>query len=52
MSMIPPMPFFPPGAPMMIPPNVSLFIRENEFIVYYLDEYTTTRNTIINKWYS
>lgn len=22
--MIPPMPFFPPGAPMMIPPNVSI----------------------------
>jgi hypothetical protein len=23
MPMIPPMPFFPPGAPMMIPPNLS-----------------------------
>jgi hypothetical protein len=24
MPMIPPMPFFPPGAPMMMPPNVSI----------------------------
>jgi hypothetical protein len=52
MPMMPPMPFFPPGGSMMIPPNVSVLIRKNKAIVYHLDEYTTTGNAISNKWYS
>jgi hypothetical protein len=51
MPIIPPMPFFPPGAPMMIPPNVSLLIfikKKNMFIVCYIDGYTTTND----QWYS
>jgi hypothetical protein len=43
--MIPPMPFFPPGAPMMIPPNVSIdFYTKKKFSVDYLVVNTTTWN--------